>query len=426
MTAGAAAVAAAGLVAAAALAWGPVSSAVALERGRAASARHDRRAAADLFAAAAARDPADPLLAFEAARSARRAGDFEDDPAALDAALTRAARLGADPEDVRRERILAAAAAGQLEGRDGVLGDLPALLADDRGDLPAVCEAYVRGFCVNHRFVETWNLLDGWGRAAPEDPEVPYRRGVVSASLDSHDEAKEYFRAALAIDPRHAEAAHSLASLLRGGNAEERAEALAVIEPVASADPHAPQVQREYGLALRDAGETRRALGPLRRAVAADPADLDLRRPLAETLLAAGDAAGALETIAPLAAAWPADWRAQFIRGRALRRLGRTDEADAAFAAVAEANRSRGDLAPLIRHLVETPRAGHTADDYARVGLLILEHEDRLEGAGYLAAALAADPAHGPAHAGLARYHAAADRTAQAREHRRRAARAGG
>ena len=420
-----AAVAAGVLVAAVALAWRPVSSAVALERGRAAAARHDDRGAADLFAAASARDPGNPLLAFEAVRAARRAGDFEEDPAALDAALTRAARLGADPEDVRRERVLAAAAAGQLDGPDGVLRELPALLADDRGDLPAVCEAYVRGFCVNRRFRETWNLLNGWEQAAPDDPEVPYRRGAISASLESNDAAVEYFRAALAIDPLHAGAASSLAFFLRGGDAGERAEAVELLAPVAAARPDDPDVLTEYGLALQTVGDLGAASGALRRAVELDPDDLDRRRPLAETLLRAGDPAGALAAIEPLTAVWPGDRRAAVVRGGALRKLGRTEEAAEAFRTVTALEAAAGGLQNELRRLNQSDRNTHTADDYYEVGRLILEHENRLQGAGYLTAAVQMDPRHGPAHAALARYLEAVGRAEQARRHRRSAARYG-
>ena len=314
--------AAVGLLAAAgALAWGPVRSAAALERGRAALARHDPRAAAGIAAAAARRDPRNANLAPLSAVAARRAGEFGGDPDRLDAALARAARLGADPEAVRRERVLAEAAAGRLDGPGGALAELPGLLADDRGDLDRICAAYVNGLCLPHRFGPARRLLGEWEAADPGDAEAAYLGGLIELSQENLPAAEARFRAALAAAPGHVGAAVKLAEVMRVGAGRDAAGAAALLAPLA-ANSRDPAALGEYGLALTAAGRPAEAVAPLRAAAELDPRDLDRRRPLAEALLAAGDPAAALEAVGPLLDEWPGDVRGSLARARALRTFG--------------------------------------------------------------------------------------------------------
>ena len=416
--------AAAVLAAAVALAWRPVASAVALERGRAALNRADPHAAADILLAAAEQDPRNPLLAFEAAKAARRDGRFADDPAALDAALTRAARLGADPEAVRRERVLAAAASGRMDGPGGVWTELPGLLQDDRGDLAGICTAYVNGLCVNRDFGRAAKILDEWDAADPDSPEAAFRRGLIELSRQNDEEAEVQFREALAGAPWRADAAVKLAKVLREGVADDPAAAAAVIGPFVESRPDEPEVWEEYGEALRALGRHGGAVPALRRAVELAPDDLDLRRPLAESLLAAGEPAAALEALGPMLAAWPMDRRATFSEAQALRDLGRPAEAREAFARLQQIEEARGPLIDLARATRETGIQA-SRDLLYRTGMIALKHEDREEGLGYLVAVLRLDPRHGPTHAALARAFAASGREDRARRHRRLAARYG-
>ena len=404
--------------------WRPAASLVALERGRAALDRHDPRAAADLLAAAADRDPRNPALAFEAVRAARRAGDFSERPERLAPALDRAMRLGADPEAVRRERLLAAAAAGRLDGPDGAWEELPDLLTDDRGDLTGICVAYVNGLCLLHRFAAADWLLGEWERADPDNAEMHYRRGLVALSLRDDRAAERRFRAALAAAPWRTDAAVKLARILRTGAGTGLEEAVALLAPLA-ADSADPALLEEYGTALTEAGRPAEAVGPLRRAVALDPADLDRRRPLAEALLLTDEPAAAFDALGPLTAAWPEDFRGRLLTARALRALDRSDEAAAAFAQLREIERARDPLPALIQR-ADSADDAVGVDVLYRLGRLMLEHEDRGEGVAYLTAALRLDPTHGPAHAALAKAHAAAGRPEFARRHRRLADRYGG
>ena len=408
--------------AAVAFAWRPVASAVALERGRAALDRHDPRAAADLLAAAAERDPRNGPLAFAAVRAARRAGDFADDPKSLAPALDRAARLGADPEAVRRERTLAAAAAGRLDGPDGVWGELPGLLTDDRGDLDGICAAYVNGLCLLHRFDTASGLLDQWESVAPGDAEIAYRRGLIALSLEDPAEAERQFRAALDATPWRAEAAVKLAEVLRTGERGDAAGAARLLATFA-ADSDDPALLEEYGADLKESGRPGEAVRILRRAADLAPADLDLRRPLAESLMLTGEPAAALDAVDPLLAAWPDDLRGNVVRANALRSLGRREEAAEAFGRLQSIERARGDLYALAREANDQEHVDPAV--LYRLGHVVLEYEDRSEGVAYLTAALRLDPRHGPTHAALAKAHDAAGRPEFASRHRRLAARYG-
>jgi predicted Zn-dependent protease len=69
--------------------------------------------------------------------------------------------------------------------------------------------------------------------------------------------------------------------------------ALAILEPLSRAQPHAGAVHYEYGLALGDAGQGEAAVSSLRRAVELSPALPGAWRTLADHLTAMGDTAGA-------------------------------------------------------------------------------------------------------------------------------------
>jgi len=69
--------------------------------------------------------------------------------------------------------------------------------------------------------------------------------------------------------------------------------ALAILEPLSRAQPHAGAVHYEYGLALGDAGQGEAAVSSLRRAVELSPALPGAWRTLADHLTAMGDSAGA-------------------------------------------------------------------------------------------------------------------------------------
>ena len=89
---------------------------------------------------------------------------------------------------------------------------------------------------------------------------------------------------------------HPMAQLIAGiaarrlGNA---ARALSLIEPLAAAQPKAPAVHCELGLAYGDLGRGEEAIAALRRAVALKPDLADAWRALGDHLAAIGDTAGA-------------------------------------------------------------------------------------------------------------------------------------
>ena len=399
-----------------ALGWKPVAAAVAVERGRAALDRHDDDGALAHLGEAVRLNPADPRATFLLARAHRTAGRLDEYSRLLD----RAARLGADPERVRRERTLALAQTGRLDGPDGAMARLPDLLTDNRGDVDAICGAYVKGLCARQRFDEAGRLLAVWAEADPGEPEVDFRRGLIAQSRRDHAAAAELFESVLARAPWRTDAALRLAVSRRALN--DPGAAATLLRGVADRHPGDAEVWSELGTALREAGDVEEAQIALDRAVELDPADFAARREAAEAAYDRRDYNGALGRIGPLLADWPGDFRSRMVQANSLRGLGRKGEAKAAFEALKAVEAARAPLSGLI-DAVQAP--GASADDHYRLGKMLLEHEDRGEGRAYLTAAVRLDPRHGPAHAALARYHEAAGDAASAARHRREAARAG-
>jgi tetratricopeptide (TPR) repeat protein len=103
--------------------------------------------------------------------------------------------------------------------------------------------------------------------------------------------AVEQALAILEAVPRHAGATLVLATALR--LADQTADALKVVDPLARAFPAIPAIQLEHGVVLAAVGQTTAAIAAFQRAVTADPNAAEAWKGLAEALDLTGDAAGA-------------------------------------------------------------------------------------------------------------------------------------
>lgn len=291
--------------------------------------------------------------------------DDEDPLAAADAvrALLEAAPARADEV---RSAATAALEGGHPELALRLLAALPELPEDRPLRLRALIEAGEReraeGLLAAWMPAETHEMLRvAEGYLAIGQPERAHELADVAVRTDGGPPARLVLGRALAALGRHAEAAILLAAIEPGGAAWPAA-------PIALAD------------ALRDTGQPAAAAETLSRAIARRPSPA-LHLALSEARIAAGDGPGA---IAALEGASPT---LRAARARALDRLGRHDEATAAYAEVsldapavpeldrlrarAEAAARRGETEraiTILRQLVE--RSPEESAARARLGAL--------------------------------------------------------
>jgi len=121
---------------------------------------------------------------------------------------------------------------------------------------------------------------------APEVAEVRVVEGVVRAALGDAAAAEDAFRAALAINPNHAQALAGLAGLTT-----DPAERAALLERSLAAAPRLVDAHLAYATLQTD---PQRRLQALRRAAERVPDSLTIQRALLDDVLGSGDPRGAL------------------------------------------------------------------------------------------------------------------------------------
>jgi len=135
--------------------------------------------------------------AFQRARILKR----QDRLAEAAAALDEAARLGHDPEEVRRQRVLMTAQAGRIGTVEPELQRFLGLGLDDT--FAEECyEALVKGSIACHLIDDARECLAFWRDWQPDNARAQALEGLVAERLERHGDALEAYRRALALDPR--------------------------------------------------------------------------------------------------------------------------------------------------------------------------------------------------------------------------------
>ena len=395
--------------------WDPVAALVHTERARSALAEHRDEDALAHLRRAVELAPADADAAFLLARATREVGRLTE----VEPLLGRAARLGADPEDVRRERWLLDAQAGRLDGPDGALTHFSELLADNRGDVDAIFGAFVQGLCVTMRLEEAESLLNIWADVDPDDSEIALRRGLIALTRGQPSEAAESLERSLARLPDQPDAELLLAKAENNGGSP--AAAADRLERLLASDPDNVAAWLELAAARWELGQSEPALAAYEEVLKRDPHDDAARRAAGEIALDLGRPEEALAAAGAVLAHWPRDFRSKLVEAKALQRLGRREESAAAFAAVKGIEAVREAIPGLVEDVRRDPA---DAALQFEVGRLLLEHENRAEGAAYLESALRMAPGDAEAHRLLGRFYDASGDPKAARAHRRLAARA--
>jgi len=184
------------------------------------------------------------------------------------------------------------------------------------GQSPFAASALAYALLVRGETSEGYALLWSVTRMKPKDPQTLYNVGFGMQSVGQLDEAAEYYRAALAIDDRDADAHTNLGVIYcqrrqyRQGKEQylraievnpeqvkayvnlgilcvetgEYAEAIAYSQHALALDPHLVDCHLNIGVALRAQGRLDEAIEQFQYVLARSPNDVDARRELARTL----------------------------------------------------------------------------------------------------------------------------------------------
>jgi len=340
------------------------------------------------------------------ARTHRRLGNLDRVPALL----RRARKLGADPERAQRETWLLLAQSGRLVEAEPHLADL---LMDPRDDGADICQAYVQGYFANLRVNRATELLDAWEKEYPDDARPHFMRAFLLDALAMQNEAVAAYRRGLAMAPNETVMRLRLAEKLI--ELREFEEAGDLLKRCAEEEPENREILMARSSYLSAQGDADGARETLERLLADAPDHFEGRRLLGEIELSLGRFQEALPHLEAAASWRPYDTTTHNALARALRALGRADEAQPHFDYVNEAEEPLSRMERQLRVVVERP---DDAELRYEIGVILLNYGSPDDGAKWLRTVLQLDPDHRGAHQALATYHEARGDWRKSLEHR--------
>lgn len=326
-------------------------------------------------------------------------------------ALKQLQSLGAPRGEVRLLHALIAAKAGRsTEALPTLKQAFAEATHPDRQIDELLAKAYLESFDLNSAAA----VLDRWAEDFPDDPK-PYlwRAEIHGRNGADAGEVEADYREALQRDPSLARARLGLAEELR--KLHRTAEASAEYDAYLALDPQNAAAQLGAGRNLLEHGDQAAAIRHLNAAIALDPKNAAPHIELANTASRQGDWSAALTSIDRAIAIDPHDVGARHIRGLALSRLGRDDEAKTEQAA---ATRLRADLKGLNDARTRLIAHPHDRTSQLEIARWMFDHAHDEEGARWAkqilsehrddpdAARLLVDYHRRKGEAGLANYYA--------------------
>jgi tetratricopeptide (TPR) repeat protein len=349
-----------------------------------------------------------PDVQFLAARTARRAGAFDDAERHL-----RAYRLlGGVPEAVELEQALLCVQRGDVGRFDNYL-----MSCVDRGhpDAVLILEALVKGYNSTFRLSQAYYCLQRWLEREPDNVQALLWRGETAERLRRNSsQTLEDYRRAVELEPDNDEARLKLAQLLASKN--QVSEAVGHFERLRLRQPDNVAVLLGLARCRRDLGQSAEALELAERVLAAEPghaAALYLRGRIA---LEAGRLGEAEDWLRRALAASPHDREVNYTLYQCLEQQGKEAEARECLARLQKIEADLDRLAELTKQIPTDPR---NADLRCEAGRIFLKNGQEEEGLRWLESALHEDPGHRPTHAALAEYYETHGRPDLAALHRR-------
>jgi tetratricopeptide (TPR) repeat protein len=350
-----------------------------------------------------------PELHVLAARTARRAGLFEEAEQLLNACE----ELHVPTEVVVLERTLLYAQRGAVD--TAVENKLWALIKQDHPATPLILEALAQGYIYDYRLDNALRCLERWLELQPDTVPALIWRAQVLHGLQQYEAALKDLRRAIELDPDLDDARTQLADLLLSSEALEEAEPH--LEILRQRQPMNPAVVIGLATCQYHRGNLAEAERLLDVLLAARP---DCSQALRERGRIALDTKGAEE-----AEDWlrrcltidPADRGAIYLFSRCLQLQGRQTEARDWIAKLERLDADLARLKELAQLVVKTPwEIGLRYE----AGVICLRYGKEPEGLRWLTGVLQMDPFHRPTNQLLAEHYEHSGKPDLAKLHRQR------
>jgi tetratricopeptide (TPR) repeat protein len=328
----------------------------------------------------------DPEIQFLAARTARRAGDFDE----ATQRLGDCERLEGTTPAVMLEQRLQQAQRGDLAADSE--RQLWSLVSQNHPDSRLILEALAQGYIYTYRLGTALACLERWLEQEPDCIQALLWRAQVCQSLHRYQEALDDYRRAVALEPAGDSARLQLAVFLAFSGRVD----LAVdhFERLWQRQPHNPQVL--LGLArCRDAQGRAKEAGQLLDAMLCNnPNDIPALRERGKVALHLGQNAEAEDWLRKCLALDPYDQEATYLLVLCLGRRGKEQEARAFRTRLERIDADLQRLEVLNRAVRQAP--ANAALRY-QAGIICLRNGQEQEGRRWLKGALLVDPQYRPA-----------------------------
>jgi tetratricopeptide (TPR) repeat protein len=355
---------------------------------------------------------ADTLLL--AARTARRAGAFEEAEEFLD--QYKQLRGGSD-DQLTQESVLLRAERGEI---DQVAKYCQTVVDEGRPGWPLVLEAVIRGNTRMFRLSEAAGLLEMWRKRDPDSAEAHLLQGVIEQLRQARQEALGSFRRALEIDPEHDEARMHLVDLLlemaQGGEALPHARYLQQRQP----DNVILLVYLARCLDL--AGEQAEAEKTLDRVLELDPRHAAALFERGKLALRSGQVEAAEKWLRQAAEADPGDYQIHYQFNQCLTELHKTEEARQEQLRLKQIEDDVTRLEEILRRMQKSAEDAHDASLQYQAGMIAMRSGQVKEAVRWFRSAVREDPRNAPAHRALADYYERTGQRTLAHRHREMAA----
>jgi len=327
-------------------------------------------------------------------RAHRKSGDAQQ----AEQHLTKASALGLASNRVQREQILIQAQAGQVHET------LPALnytLLADPLDMPEAYEAFVLGLIKARVNIRTAiDLCYSWAADFPDDPRPHLLLSKLAIEIMDTDVAAAELRRVLEVDPNHGPGALALAELML--TRQEVAEAVKLLQIAAKDESTRLPALTQHARCLRLLERTKAARTLLETVVLKE----DPRSPLANVEWArleilAGRHESAIARLNEVLSRAPNNHEARQVLARALRSVGRTNEAREQLGLASNAQKALVRAKHLVRKLPLDPR---NVDLRYEIGCIYLTYGDAQVGVNWLRSVLYFDANHQGARKTLAEF----------------------
>ena len=338
--------------------------------------------------------PTDVKTHFLLARTARRAGDYQE----AGQHLERCEQLHGATRDIALERLLARAQRGDLDPRAENL--LWSYVKEDDPDSSLILEALVQGYFHAYRLGEAITCLQRWLRREPDNVQALVWRGQAWEGLQDLPRAIADYRAALERDPEHFDARLRLAQALI--NADQRLdEAVDHLNQLRQRQPRNAEVLRSLASCRSQRGQGAEARALLDEVLAEDPRDVAALRQRGKLAFEQGQAAAAQGWLRRALEVDAHDYETWFALGQSLQQAGKEKEARQCLS---RSEQIRADF----QHLRElAAKAGEKPTDPApryQAGMICLRNGQEQEALRWFNGALQVDPNYQPARKALAEY----------------------